>query len=231
MANNIFAQPCDCPSTPYGSPLAQLALVLMGLSTGFWMGVHEVTQSEYQTVIGSNPSTFPGDTNRPVETVTWDNATNYCRVLTLSERTAGRIPAGWGYRLPTEAEWEYACRAGARTTRFSYDDDLSATALTNYAWYFGNAGSTTHPAGQKLANPWGLMDMHGNVWEWCQDWYGTYPGGSVTDPQGPVSGVNRVVRGGSWNDLADFCRSAGRVNVVGSTSFFGFRVVLSPGQP
>ena len=203
------------------------------LTKGFWMGVHEVTQSEYQNVIGSNPSYFTGDSNRPVEQVSWSSATNYCLVLTLSERTAGRIPVGWGYRLPTEAEWEYVCRAGPRTTRYCYDDDLNATALGNYAWYLTNAASTTHPAGQKLANPWGMMDMHGNVWEWCQDWYGTYPGGSVTDPQGAIFGLGRVTRGGSWGSAPVYCRSAQRADYGPSDAFnlFGFRVVLSPGQP
>ncbi len=203
------------------------------LTKGFWMGAHEVTQGEYLKVVGSNPSGFPGDTNRPVEQVSWNNATNYCRLLTLSERTAGRLPAGWGYRLPTEAEWEYACRAGARTTRFGYGDDVSGAALINYAWYSVNSGNTTHPVEQKLANPWGLMDMHGNVWEWCQDWYGAYSGGSTNDPQGAVSGIHRVIRGGSWINSAVYCRSAVRGVTFpdGASSDFGFRVVLSPGQP
>jgi|CZKM01.1.fsa_nt_gi formylglycine-generating enzyme required for sulfatase activity len=207
--------------------------MVVTLTKGFWMGVHEVTQGEYLTVIGSNPSAFAGDLNRPVEQVNWDNANNYCQVLTISERAAGRLPAGWGYRLPTKAEWEYACRAGPRTTRFGYGDDLSYAALGNYAWDANNSFSTTHPVEQKLANPWGLMDMHGNVLEWCQDWYGTYPGGSVTDPQGPSSGEIRVLRSGSWASPVANCRSAWRTaaNPNGNISSFGFRVVLSSGQP
>jgi formylglycine-generating enzyme required for sulfatase activity len=203
------------------------------LTNGFWMGAHEVTQAEYQAVTGSNPSGFPGDTNRPVETVSWDSAVAYCTALTTIERTAGRIPAGWGYRLPTEAEWEYCSRAGARTTRFGYGDDLAGTALTNYAWYSSNFTGTTHPVEQKLANPWGLMDMHGNVWEWCQDFYGAYPGGSVTDPQGPGTGSNRVFRGGALNLNAEDCRSARRNLITPEFAYLsiGFRVVLSPGQP
>ncbi len=203
------------------------------LTKGFWMGAHEVTQGEYLKVVGSNPSAFTGDANRPVELVSWNNATNYCRVPTLSERTAGRLPAGWGYRLPTEAEWEYACRTGARTTRFGYGDDVSGAALINYAWYSVNSGNTTHPVEQKLANPWGLMDMHGNVWEWCQDFYDTYPGGSVSDPTGPVTGIDRVLRGGGWGDAAGDCRSAQRLDFNPSVTYIiiGFRVVLSPGQP
>ena len=203
------------------------------LAKGFWMGHHEVTQAEYQTVIGSNPSWFTGDLNRPVEGVSWNDATNYCRLLTAGERTAGRLPAGWGYRLPTEAEWEYACRAWT-TTRFSYGDDQGYTNLTNYAWYYDNSGSTVHPVGQKLANPWGLVDMHGNVSEWCQDWHGAYPGESVTDPQGPGTGLNRVIRGlGGWFGPAVYCRSASRggSDPPGRTSGIGFRVVLAPGQP
>ena len=206
------------------------------LTKGFWMGNHEVTQAEYLAVVGSNPSYFIGDTNRPVEQATWHNATNYCGLRTQAERTAGRIPSNWGYRLPTEAEWEYCCRAGARTTRFGHGDDLSYAALGNYAWYPGNSGSTTHPVEQKLANPWGLMDMHGNVREWCQDWYSyaPYPGGSVTDPTGPASGSYRVIRGGgSWNYDAMYCRSASRVYGTPTLVKYdlGFRVVLAQGQP
>ena len=112
-----------------------------------------------------------------METVSWYDATNYCGELTERERAAGRIATNSVYRLPTEAEWEYACRAGT-STRFSYGDDPGYTNLTNYAWYGDNSGGTTHPVGQKLPNPWGLYDMHGNVWEWCQDWWSdTYPGG------------------------------------------------------
>lgn len=204
------------------------------LTKGFWMGVHEVTQAEYLAVTGSNPSFFTGDLNRPVEQVSWNSAVAYCALLTASERAAGHIPADWGYRLPTEAEWEYACRAGARTARFGYGDDMSFTALTNYAWYHDNSGQTTHPVEQKLANPWGLMDMHGNVEEWCNDWYAKYPGGSVTDPTGPDHGIWRVFRGGSWTGGSRGCRSARRDNdgLPDLTDRrIGFRVVLSSGQP
>ena len=203
------------------------------LTRGFWMGVHEVTQAEYQSVMASNPSFHTGDSNRPVETVTWQNATNYCGLRTQAERTAGRIPGAWAYRLPTEAEWEYCCRAGARTTRYGYGDDLSYAAFGNYAWYSANSGYTTHPVEQKLANPWGLMDMHGNAWEWCQDWYGTYPGGSVIDPQGPGTLTNRVTRGGDFSNTATWSRSAkrGYNHPSNANKYLGFRVVLAPGQP
>jgi formylglycine-generating enzyme required for sulfatase activity len=203
------------------------------ISRGFWMGKYEVTQGEYQAVTGSNPSYYTGDTNRPVETVNWFDATGYCAVLTQRERAAGRIGTNSVYRLPTEAEWEYACRGWTSDRRFSYGDDPGYTNLTNYAWYYDNSGSQTHPVGQKLPNPWGLYDMHGNVFEWCQDWFDLYPGGIAIDPQGPATGTARVVRGGDWGFDARRCRSAGR-NYVGPASggsFVGFRVLLAPGQP
>jgi formylglycine-generating enzyme required for sulfatase activity len=201
------------------------------ISRGFWIGKYEVTQGEYQAVMGSNPIWFTGDLNRPVEKMSWHDATNYCGQLTQRERAAGRIATNSVYRLPTEGEWQYACRAGT-TTRFSYGDDPGYTNLTNYAWYRDNSGGTTHPVGQKLPNPWGLHDMHGNVWEWCQDWKGVYPGGSVIDPQGPSTGFDRVFGGGGWGDVG-YCRSAARNGTpsVFNNFNFGFRVVLAPGQP
>ena len=225
------------------------------ISRGFWMGKYEVTQAAYETVMGSNPSYFNGvrdwpepgtdygvDLTRPVETVSWDDAVAYCAALTERERTAGRIAADV-YRLPTEAEWEYACRAGT-STRFSYGDDPGYTNLTNYAWYGNNSGDETHGVGQKLPNPWGLYDMHGNVWEWCQDWWSDQlPGGIALDPQGPTLASPqrpyRVIRGGSWwnwNVSARNCRSATREYVGGGSPdawqyFFGIRAVLAPGQP
>ena len=141
-------------------------------------------------------------------------------------------PTNGVYRLPTEAEWEYACR-GWTSTRFSYGDDPGYTSLTNYAWYFDNNNGKTHPVGQKLPTPWGLYDMHGNVWEWSQDWWGEYPGGTVIDPQGSATGSNRVFRGGYWYDDAGGCRSADRSygNPDGRYRYIGFRVVLAPGRP
>ena len=206
------------------------------ISRGFWMGKYEVTQGEYQALMGKNPSRFPGDLNRPVEQVTWFDATNYCGQLTQRDRAAGRIATNSVYRLPTEAEWEYACRAGT-STRFSYGDDPGYTNLTNYAWYYDNSGIIWHPVGQKLPNPWGLYDMHGNVWEWCQDWLGDYAGGIALDPQGPATSSRRAVRGGGWRGWAYHpgnCRSASRVGNDLSWepyAYDGFRVVLAPGQP
>jgi len=202
------------------------------ISRGFWMGKYEVTQGEYLAVMGSNPSYNAGDTNRPVESLIWSEVTNYCAMLTQRERAAGRIATNNVYRLPTEAEWEYACR-GWTSTRFGYGDDPGYTNLANYAWYGVNSSGTTHPVGQKSPNSWGLCDMHGNVYEWCQDWWSSsLPGGTAVDPQGPVTGWLRVVRGGGWDYLARLCRSAYRLNVYPDSRNFtiGFRVVLAPGQ-
>ena len=160
----------------------------------FYMGVTEVTQAQYEAVMATNPSQRKGPTN-PVENVTWNDATEFCRKL------SGKT--GKTFRLPTEAEWEYACRAGTNT-RFSFGD--SESALGDYAWHKGNSAGTTHPVGRKKPNAWGLYDMNGNVWECCADWYGSYPTGTSTDPQGATSGGRRVVRGGSWRpgDAGDF---------------------------
>jgi formylglycine-generating enzyme required for sulfatase activity len=219
------------PVTDPDSSSTERPQTVVTLTKGFWIGAHEVTQREYQAVTGSNPSFFTGDTNRPVEQVSWNAAVAYCAALTTNEQTAGRIPAGWVYRLPTEAEWEYCARAGASAKRFGYGDDISFSALTNYAWYSSNSSNTTHPVEQKLGNPWGLMDMHGNVFEWVQDWSGGYPGGSVTDPQGSATGAFRVIRGGSWGDNAFFCRSAQRNFFLpgNASDNIGFRAVLAPG--
>ena len=137
--------------------------------------------------------------------------------------------------MPTEAEWEYACRAWT-STRFSYGDDPGYTNLTDYAWYGDNSGEQTHPVGQKSPNPGGLYDMHGNVWEMCQDWYEPYPGGIAVDPQGPATGSHRVIRGGLgmlFFYRARDCRSACRYGLSPDNGFnhFGFRVLLAPGQP
>jgi len=202
------------------------------LTQGFWMSQYLVTQAQYQDVMGSNPAYFGGDPRRPVERVTWNDATNYCGVLTARERLAGRLPAGYVYRLPTEAEWEYACRAGTMT-RFSFGDDPGYSQLGTYAWFAANSSNQTHPVGEKQPNPWGLYDMHGNVWEWCLDRYGSYPGGAVADPRGPATGSDRVIRGGSWGYDGRFCRSAYRYDVSPDyrSISVGFRPVLAPGQP
>jgi formylglycine-generating enzyme required for sulfatase activity len=207
----------------------------VALSRGFWMGRFLVTQGDYQSLIGANPSDFAGDSNRPVERVTWLDATNYCALLTQQELAAGRIPPGSHFRLPTEAEWECAARAGT-TTRFYYGDDPGATNLSSHAWFGAMNGITTHPVGQKLPNAWGLYDMAGDVWEWCQDWYGPYPGGTETDPQGPASNPQgvKVIRGGGWDAFESDCRSARRssepVSPFIRDDTIGFRVVLAIDQ-
>lgn len=178
----------------------------------FYMGKYEVTQEQYLAVTGKNPSKFSGR-NLPVETVSWDEAATCCKKI--------------GGRLPTEAEWEYACRAGSKT-RFCYGDDLSYAQLGEYAWYLGNSGGATHPLGQKKPNSFGLYDMHGNVYEWCSDWFAPYVNAQIVDPVGASSGQYRVCRGGGWIVNAWFCRSANRHTF--SPDFrgigLGFRVAL-----
>ncbi len=191
------------------------------LSQGFWLGKYEVTQGEYLSVMGSNPSYFTGDLSRPVECVSWNDAVAYCAALTQRERAAGRLPAGYEYRLPTEAQWEYACRAGT-TTPFHYGEELRSGMANFYGYYeylvsdpyhYNPSGiylGRTESVGSYAPNAWGLHDMHGNVWEWCLDWFGAYPGGSVSDPTGPTTGSVRVLRGGGWDSGAYDCRSAFR---------------------
>ena len=191
------------------------------LTKGFWIGKYEVTQEQWAAVIGNNPSHFKGRT-LPVETVDWNNANTFLKKV------------GKGFRLPTEAEWEYACRAGS-LTKYCFGDD--AAELADYAWY-GDDNGQTHPVGQKKPNAWGIHDMHGNVWEWCQDWKGEdywdvgYEG-SRTDPSGPTSGSDRVNRGGGWNGDTTACQSAQRGWVPQawfSMSYLGFRVAMSSAE-
>lgn len=242
---------------PYASPQTRVTI-----SRGFWMGKYEVTQAEYAAVMGSNPSYFNGDRrgmpysdqdygtdwSRPVEQVSWNDAVTYCAALTARERSAGRLPAGYVYRLPTEAEWEYACRAGT-TTSFHYGSVLRSGMANfdgrdgyppcgNHHWTCWNPSAfylwRTTAVGSYAPNAWGLHDMHGNVWEWCQDWWASsLPGGSETDPQGPASGSHRVFRGGNWHTAAIVCHSAWRS--IGHAAHRygdrGFRVVLAPSQP
>jgi formylglycine-generating enzyme required for sulfatase activity len=199
------------------------------ISQGFWIGARPVTQLEYNSIMGTNPSSFAGTLELPVESVSWFDATNYCARLTEQAVAGHRIPAGCQYRLPTEAEWEYACRAET-TTRFNYGDDPGYLNFSTYAWYAENSSNQTHPVATKLPNPWGIYDMYGNVWQWCQDWYGPYPGVPVTDPKGPATGLNRVLRAGSWADYPNLCRTACRILDEPSAlySTYGLRVVLAP---
>jgi formylglycine-generating enzyme required for sulfatase activity len=250
------------------------------LTKGYYLGVFEVTQAQYERVMGINPSEFQGEriaeripakkhpitgrtiqeeqivpvdsSDYPVEQVQWKNAVEFCKKLSELpvEKKAGRV-----YRLPTEAEWEYACRAGSKTA-YSFGD--SSKLLSDYAWFGENSGikrldsqilwnrlrsnrheyhetimssgGSTHPVGGKKPNAWGLYDMHGNVWEWCSDWYGDYPKDAEIDPVGPVQGDLRVCRGGNWYYVAELCRSSARYAFNPSDilhSYYGFRVAMS----
>ncbi len=181
------------------------------LTKGFWMGKTEVTQAQWKSVMGSNPSSKKGD-DRPVENVSWNDCQAFCKDT--------------GLQLPTEAQWEYACRAG------STGPYAGTGNLDEMGWHGGNGGWGAHPVGTKRPNAWGLSDMHGNVWEWCADAYGNYPAGAVVDPQGPPSGLSRVLRGGCWNDHADACTSSARGRTGPSSENFrcGFRLVGTPAE-
>jgi formylglycine-generating enzyme required for sulfatase activity len=172
----------------------------------FYLGLCEVRQAEYARVMGTNPSKFKGDPTCPVDMVSWDEASAFCHKLAeLRQEQASRAE----YRLPTEAEWEYACRVGTTTTWYSVDDEA---ALKDSGWYRANSGGKPHPVGQKTPNAWGLYDMHGNVWEWCQDWRvnGYYASSPMDDPAGAPGGSHRVFRGGSWSNVASRCRASYR---------------------
>lgn len=173
---------------------------MVRISQGFEMGQYPVTQSQWEAVMGSNPSEFKGP-DRPVNRVSWEDVQEFIGRLNEREEEVT-------YRLPTEAEWEYACRAGSATEYFFGDD---AGQLGDYAWYGDNAEGETHPVGQKKPNVWGQYDMHGNVWEWCQDWFGGYSKEPLTNPTGPASGSGRVIRGGGWIGAAANCRSSCRI--------------------
>jgi formylglycine-generating enzyme required for sulfatase activity len=198
------------------------------LTKGFYLGKYEVTQAQYQAVMTGNsnglsatPSQYPGNPNRPVEKVSWDDVQVFLTRLNDAEQTAGRLPTGWQYVLPTESEWEYACRAGT-TTAYSW----GASFATTNANYNASGINQTRDVGQYAANPWGFFDMHGNVWECTADWYGTYLAGPVTDPSGPTSGSYRVLRGGSWYSGGAYLRSAWRLtnSPINRPNYLGFRV-------
>ena len=193
------------------------------ITQGFWLAKTPTTQAQWQAVMGNNPSRFQGE-DLPVESVSWDDI---CGNESGTGGFLGELnqlkPTGGGFHLPTEAQWEYACRAG---TTGPY-----AGNLDEMGWYRYNSGERTHPVGQKKANAWGLHDMHGNVWEWCADWYGDYDLNVVTDPTGPADGSYRVLRGGGWGSPANHARCAARPygwpNYAGD--YFGCRVAR--GQP
>jgi len=206
--------------------------------SAFYMDKYEVTQKEYEKLMGRNPSKAKTPDN-PVEQLSWFAAVKYCNARSLRE---GLQPCyeleplkchfdANGYRLPTEAEWEYACRAGKKSD-YSFGD--RPDSLAKYAWFKGNANKSPHPVGQKAPNPWGLYDMHGNVWEWCNDKYGEtdYQQSETDNPKGPATGATCVLRGGGWNSSEDSCRSSTRYNeapgladVCFGYDAYGFRCV------
>ncbi len=230
------------PDTETGRWEAEGPVHRVRISRAFYMGKYEVTQEQWEMVMGERRGGFqtrPYNPKLPVEEVSWDGCQEFLRRLEATglrrerPQVSGLKPQG--YRLPTEAEWEWACRAGTRT-RFSFGD--ADARLGEYAWYDGNSGSTTHPVGEKQPNAWGLHDCHGNVWEWCSDWYGEYspnpwPGKFrwTRDPVGPPSGAGRVLRGGSWYYSPGRCRSSCRLSGVypgyRGVNGLGLRVVVS----
>ena len=199
------------------------------ISKDYYLGVYEVTQAQYEKVIGKNPSLYQGaivgneNADLPVENVSWHDAVEFCKKLSdlPEEKKAGRV-----YRLPTEAQWEYACRAGSKTA-YSFDDEEGL--LPEYGWFSSNSSDRTHTVGLLDPNAWGLYDMHGNVWEWCSDRHGEYPKSAVSDPSGPKVGSIRVIRGGCWINGAANCRSAFRGRITSDVRDFhlGFRLALS----
>jgi len=199
------------------------------LTKGFYLQTTEVTQGQWQGVMGNNPSKFENcGSDCPVEEVSWNDVQMFIQKLNRMESTVK-------YRLPNEAEWEYAARAGANTA-FSWGNEVSCSSANYGKDYIlqckGKDPDRTMKAGSYPPNPWGLYDMHGNVWEWCQDRYGGYPSGSVTDPKGSSSGAFRVLRGGGWRYFAWSCRSANRHRSTPGSRFdsLGFRLVAEPGR-
>jgi len=226
------------------------------LTQGFWLARFEVTQAQYQAVMGENPSEFKNaGGNAPVESVDWEQANAFCQRLTARERAAFRLPPGYAYQLPTEAQFEYAARAGTTTATYAGVPEVRGEnndpALGRIAWYTGNCKvdyeggfdrrdwwetelnffyAGTLPVGKKQPNDWGLYDMIGNVSEWCADWYDYYPQGSAADPYGAYETPVRVVRGGSWSSTPANCRAAAREYTLPEyrENDIGFRVALAP---
>jgi formylglycine-generating enzyme required for sulfatase activity len=201
------------------------------LTKPFYLGKYEVTQAEWKKVMGKEPwkgERYTKENPRHAATyISWEDCREFLKKLNVARTTS--------FALPTEAQWEYACRS-ATTTRFYYGEDETSRLLKGYAWFDDNAWDVgdkyAHPVGQKKPSAWGLYDMHGNVWEWCQDWYGNYPNEAATNPVGPTSGSYRVQRGGSWYGSARYCRAADRFRFLPGfrVRYLGFRLALSPVQ-
>ncbi len=198
------------------------------LSKNYWMAEKEVTQMQYEILMGTNPSCFKNDALCPVESVSFDEAEDFCK--RLNNLFEDQLPDGYELRLPTEAEWDFAARGGNKNYGYKYSGSGS---MDEVGWYDEKWGEgSTHPVGLKKANELGLYDMSGNVWEWCRDWYGAYTKATVTNPVGPTTGSHRVIRGGSWSNAAERCRSGNRLHSDPSKriSNLGFRFVLAPIQ-
>lgn len=209
----------------------------VSITRSFWIGTRPVTQAVYQRIMVRNPSYFLGE-NRPVETLTWDEAVEFCRCLTELLRARGLLKGTARFRLPTEAEWEYVCRTVPvaeevavddvrETRRFAFGDD--ASELAEYAWFCKNSGGRTHDVATRAASPRGLYDLHGNVGEWCLDWLAPYTSEEQADPRGPATGERKVRRGGTWGSTASRCLGADRLGVAPNcrSALVGFRVLLA----
>ena len=230
-----------CPSGSFmmGSPVNENGrwkdenLHRVTISQTFFIGKFPVTQAQYEAVMGNNPSYFEGPDN-PVENVSWHEAKEYCEKL--NAETEGIRQEGYEFALPTDAQWEYACRAGTKTAlnngRNLTSSEGTCPNFEEVGWYKANSNGSTHPVGQKKANNWGIYDMHGNVWEWCRDWYKEVGFDDARDPEGPSSGTAKVARGGSWDYIPRYARSAARYSCSPddmskiSYDLFGFRVAL-----
>jgi formylglycine-generating enzyme required for sulfatase activity len=240
ITNMVFITPgtftMGSPASEPGREAKEGPQTVVKLTRGFWIGRFEVSQADCIALTGTNHSIFGFGGRLPLDFTKWTVATNYCQKLTETEAAAGRLPAGYRYRLPTEAEWEYACRAGTTTPVAIGSGTSLSSAQANFDGNFPYGGAqtgsflgiTTLPA-TFAPNAWGLYDMHGNVAEWCEDFYGPLPGGAVTDPKGPATGTTRVLRGGGYSSPGQSCRSARRDSRSPTLGNFatGFRVVLA----
>jgi formylglycine-generating enzyme required for sulfatase activity len=220
IESGVFAM--GSPETEQGRQMDEGPQHEVQISKPFYLGKYEVTQLQFEAVMGFNPAVFDDYTDsdrHPVEFVTWQQARAF--VQTLSDRLGGR------FRLPTEAEWEYACRAGTQMPYY-WGEDMAENGASDYAWANSRSMAQTHPVGEKLPNAWGLYDMSGNVWEWCSDWYGAYEDGRQVNPTGPDSGKDKVFRGGSWYDFreAHRCANRHRHGVDQGYTAIGFRIVM-----
>jgi formylglycine-generating enzyme required for sulfatase activity len=230
-----------------GESLREHVIKMLNDETIYDFGGQKKKLREYMNFNPSEPDRIIANESDsiPMYFVSWDDAMEFCQKLSEQEKINNRLPAGYGYTLPTEAQWEYACRAGTVTPIFTgmlMMQGRTAATLDSMAWYngnsslgytgkkLGNAGAGPRNAGEKKANGWGLQDMPGNIWEWCRDWYGQYPGGKVTDPAGPATGTDKVNRGGSWGSGANDSRSANRAKnpQPEKSAYRGFRIALSP---